>query len=432
MVPALQDDASLPNLSFINKKPKGPPLTLGEQVCSWVALLLWGLGWVLCSPIWVLCLLLREVGRRVAKGLGARLLHTEEFEGLRCSVYACCVAQNRKCRWLSWRFIPLKVFEGLSLLLTDEVRTCWTDALNVLIIVSGLLTTSSYSATYSGFGNSGSDSASVFYPAQEDRVLTMQAMFRMANTVSFLASLVTIVISALIILALQKFATATSADKQVLTKWSQALMYLGFRLAVYAFFTSLAAALLAVGFAAYGMFENKYSGWADTIVLWAFLTVSLILVFVGTLVTTIKSVKEDPDVPGLPAMPPPDAEVAPAAAAAAPAPAPAPAVANRPPAQQVIVPVKAGSVQQPAGPAAATGGMALGASQVSAEQTLAQLLQEILKAQQQTVTVLGKLLSEQEAHRKECVQSVLSSILPTGGLRGLPLSMQITLSEGLW
>jgi hypothetical protein len=254
-----------------------------------LAVILWGLGWCLCSPVWVFCLLLRVAGQRAAKGLGARLLHTEAYEDLHCSVYSCCAAKRR-----AWQFIPQGVFLGLDLLLTEPVRKCWTEALNVIIIVSGLLTTSSYQAMYSGFGNSdsGGDANGTFSSAQqENNVVTIQAAFRMANTVSFLASLVTIVVSALIVLALQKFATVASAEARVLTKWSQALMYLGYRLSVYSFFTSLAAALLAVGLAAYGMFENIYSNWADSVVVWAFLTVSLILVFVGMLVTTIKTDK---------------------------------------------------------------------------------------------------------------------------------------------
>lgn len=91
---------------------------------------------------------------------------------------------------------------------------------------------------------------------------------------TFLAPVVSIVVGTLIVLAMQKFATASSAQAQVLTRWSQALVYLGYNLVVYAFFTSLAAALLAVGLSAYGMFANANSNWAGPVAVWVFLGAS--------------------------------------------------------------------------------------------------------------------------------------------------------------
>lgn len=77
------------------------------------------------------------------------------------------------------------------------------------------------------------------------------------------------------------FATANRVEKQVLTKWSQAVVHFGYQLTVSAFFTSLVAALLAVGFAVYGLFGYDSRSWIDGIVVWAFIMVSLVLFLVG-------------------------------------------------------------------------------------------------------------------------------------------------------
>lgn len=408
----MQAHAALPDVS------EELPLTCGERFWSWFAVLLWGVMLVPCFVVWLISLVLRAAGRRMAKGLGARLLHTEAYDDLHCSVYTCCAKKG----W-DWSFIPSEVFQGLDLLLTDPVRKCWTEALNVIIIVSGLLTTSSYQAMYSSFANSpsGGDNSTATFSSisQQDSVVTVQAVFRMANTVSFLASLVTIVVSALIILALQKFATVTSADDaarhgqrydtlgpewRILTKWSQALMYLGYRLAVYAFFTSLVAALLAVGLAAYAMFENVYSNWADSVVAWAFLAVSLILVFVGMLVSTIKSEpapQSDSELARLSAVQAEGAAEPPATPAASPVYAGRIKGARIPPEVQAMGDEMYRSDQSPRYTAAPSAATPRGIPEQDAQ---LQLLQKLLEAQQGSVGVMKQMQQESVVVMKQLQQ----------------------------
>lgn len=54
-------------------------------------------------------------------------------------------------------------------------------------------------------------------------------------------------VSAMVIVALHKYVAASSQQQYVFKPWSRAILYVCFRLAVRAFFISLAAALAAVG-----------------------------------------------------------------------------------------------------------------------------------------------------------------------------------------
>jgi len=246
------------------------PLTCWQQTVSALVFLAYAaIGMVLRVLTWPV----RKFGYALAVGFGARMLSSNEYKHLWLS------AHN-----LGWvRFQTAAEQRGLMHLFDEQhpnLRKCWTEALNVIIIVSGLLTTSSYQALFSGYPGDASTGA----------VATLQSCFRAANAISFLASVVTIVVSALLIMALHKFA---SLDGQsiTLTPWSRALLYLGYQLAVYAFFASLAAALAAVGFASYGFFADNGT-LADSIVLWCVLWVSVSLVVIGGLVTAIRPVKQ--------------------------------------------------------------------------------------------------------------------------------------------
>jgi len=255
----------------------------------------------LCGPILLSAKALGWVGQHVCQGLGARMLSVEQYRDLKFSMYRLWMWKRKpptkRCLWrcwmlLSWlpsRIVPSKNLLGLKNLLREPVRKCWTDALNTIILVSGLLTTSTYQALYSSYGNTDSgNSTSIFATGQGDAVTAVQSWFRVANTVSFLASLVTIFVSALLILALLQFATTSGEEQRVLSSWSQTLVFLAYRVTIYAFFTSLVAVLVAVGLASYGLFVNVYSNWADSIVIWACLPACLILMFAGALVHTIE------------------------------------------------------------------------------------------------------------------------------------------------
>lgn len=185
-------------------------LTRAQRITSGTIFIVWvAVGWVLHQcfrPV-------RALGSAMAKGICARMLNSNEYEGLHLTAH--------KLNFV--KFMSAEVEHGLLLLLDKRVRKAWSQCLNVLIIVLGLLTTSSYQAVY---GN--------FEPVT-GAVATVQTCFRAANAVSFLSSIVSIFVSALMILSLHKY---DNSGRLILAPWSRALMYFGYQLALKSFFTS--------------------------------------------------------------------------------------------------------------------------------------------------------------------------------------------------
>ena len=203
-----------------------------------------------------------------------RLVVSCDYPDLRLSIYALK-------RYLGLSLI--NEVESLSMvyLLDDKVKKCWFDTLQTLLLVSGLLTTSSYQAFYAAFitadfaKGSGSTGQWPGYVA---------VWFRVANGVSFLASIATITVSAMVVLALNQY-VVNGEQVPKFTSWSRVLIYLGYHMAVDAFFVSLAAALVAAGFGAFAFFAN--GSWVDSIVVWTFLIVALLFVIGGTLLASV-------------------------------------------------------------------------------------------------------------------------------------------------
>lgn len=295
------------------------------------------------------------------------------------------------------------------------MRKCRTEALDVDIIVSGLLTTSSYPAMYSGYGNEPEGFASA---GPMKSIRGSQSAFRLANTVTFLAPVVSIVVGTFTALALQKFATVSSAQAQVLTRRSQALVYLGYNLAVYAFFTSLAAALLAVGLSAYGMFVNANSNWVGPVAVWMLLGASLILIFVGMLVTTIETTPAPQSGVAAQTGVRADTSAIPARPLVDPAPVKgdvSPAAASSPPEIQAMeAPSPKRSSQPVPLMSADTGNLVGERDQSSPERAQLQLqvLQQQLQAHHETVAVM-KQLCRRRVRRGVNAQAVRSCRLPS-------------------
>jgi hypothetical protein len=220
-------------------------------------------------PFWAILAPGRWLAKGLAKPVGQRFL-TSDDAGRICSG---SFLSNYCC---------IKWFDGEteakmpSHLLIKANSDRWVSSLNVIILVSGLLTTSSYPAMYADFA--------------EVHVLT--PWFRVSNIISFLCSMVSIATSAMIILALNKNPVQSGpiAQQVQLEKWSGALMYMGYRIVTITFFCSIGAALVAAGFAGWiflatTAYRNVF---LDSIVVWALLGVSVMLVCTGALVTFVE------------------------------------------------------------------------------------------------------------------------------------------------
>lgn len=121
-------------------------LSQAQYCLGWLAFGMWLLVYVIISPLLLVCWLFKKALACLAEGFGARLLLSNDYdeEGL-------CFSAKTLHRWFGLDLIEEGAYRGMQHLLDDSVRKCWVETLNVIIIVSGLLTTSSYQALYAGF-----------------------------------------------------------------------------------------------------------------------------------------------------------------------------------------------------------------------------------------------------------------------------------------
>jgi len=115
-----------------------PPCT------RWVGAVLLPICCLITSPLLLLALLakpIRVLRSICAEALGVRLLVSSNYPDLRLSLYTLKSS-------LGLSLINEVEYLSLSYLLDERVKKCWFDTLQTLLLVSGLLTTSSYQAFY--------------------------------------------------------------------------------------------------------------------------------------------------------------------------------------------------------------------------------------------------------------------------------------------
>eukprot|EP00878_Enallax_costatus_P001176 GHUV01001317.1.p1 GENE.GHUV01001317.1~~GHUV01001317.1.p1 ORF type:complete len:305 (+),score=54.48 GHUV01001317.1:1385-2299(+) len=243
---------------------------------------------LLFLPVWAPLFVMYRVAKAtkpLVKGLAIRLVQTDRYGVPGHNGDTKNNPLGFSAVRFGWKPIKPELFASLKYLLAKNVRERWFNTLNVIILVSGLLTTSSYQAIYA-------DLAAADDPS--DKALT--DWFRVANVVSFLASIATIICSAMIMLAMNRYVAIEEKELNEpephssvirLKTWSRVLIYFGYRVAIGSFFCSLGAALVAVGLGGAAFFTSS-NAFASTVVVWAVLLVSVLMVFAGMAVFMVE------------------------------------------------------------------------------------------------------------------------------------------------
>lgn len=164
----------------------------------------------------------------------------------------------------------------------------WFDTLTTFIIVSGLLTTSSYHAVYSSYA---------LYPAtpgvcRDPNVCpapgTAEVAFRTANVIAFLMSISCIIISVVVIVSLNRVvmvdAGSGTGNRVVMADWSCALINMGYRIAITSFCMSVGAIIAAAAFCSAAFFPPGAALWT----VYGFLLATVISILVCISLTGIE------------------------------------------------------------------------------------------------------------------------------------------------
>jgi hypothetical protein len=154
---------------------------------------------------------------------------------------------------------PQDMLQGM---LQINVMQQYITILNTIIVVSGLLTTSTYSCIMQTFKRA--LAAQALMERLQSTRLTPANMefFRLLNVVSFLASVTAIICCTLLILWLNKYAPkddeAARNPPQLLT-WAAALLWIVHVMGMAAFFMSFVLSVLAALVAALGFFTHTWA-----------------------------------------------------------------------------------------------------------------------------------------------------------------------------
>jgi hypothetical protein len=263
---------------------------------------LWGLlllfiGSPVLVPLGILSLLgqgLKLLNGYFGKALGARLVPVEGKYSFSFRWLTSCVKLDE---------VRLGSLRGLH---REAVHKRWFDTLTTIIIVSGLLTTSSYQAVYSSYAvytaTPGKCPAAVAAASGESSNVAdacpapgaAEVGFRTANAISFLTSITTIVSSAMVIFAINEFVLdpddTTKALNVELADWSCVLIHIGYKLATTSFFVSLAASIAAMGFGSPAFFPPEAVGW----VIWGIMIATVVCILTGMMVSGVMPSDQHP------------------------------------------------------------------------------------------------------------------------------------------
>jgi hypothetical protein len=174
----------------------------------------------------------------------------------RVSGFTAGMAGQAMAWWLE--LVPGFSLAALHGMLQLEMTKQWLKLLQSMILVSGLLTTSTYQAVYSGY--------------YEPKNLTMPStvaahrllgnkmeLCRVVNLASFCCSLASIMASTVIIIWLNHYVLCDIKGKVMLRSWAAALVHSTYTLALATFCMSLLLAFFAAALAALGFMTQPWS-----------------------------------------------------------------------------------------------------------------------------------------------------------------------------
>ena len=240
----------------------------------------------------------RGWGERLAKGLFALVLGLALilpwfiWWWIGKAKQAIAVPAGRALWWLVRGSIGGDAQRDLQRLLRPQVKKQYILILNTVIIVSGLLTTSTYQAVYQSFVPAYYNTSDTNAYGSVSRLTNPELMgnmmvFRLANMMSFSASIVSIMCCAMLILWMNRYAPAIKEEAEeeppVLEEWAAGLIYTTYLLATTSFYTSLVCAFFAAVLAAMGFFSGT---WA-TFLAFAVVIASIAVTCVGAAMLSI-------------------------------------------------------------------------------------------------------------------------------------------------
>lgn len=189
-------------------------------------------------------------------------------------------------KWGGWYFsrLPQDGRDFAVKMIRNGFRQLILELMTAIVVVSGLLTTSTYPAVYTSFQappRSG--------PILRRAILegsTYADIFRVANVISFLVSVLAIVSALMVTLSLHLHSRLSSQqdhEDDILRTWAAGCMYFMYMSAIQAFFWSIGFAVVAVIFASLS-FDLFVTGWvqiAGIVVVIPLLTVVVVQLYVS-------------------------------------------------------------------------------------------------------------------------------------------------------